>query len=98
MPVSLNVLRVVLGILCVLFAHMLGRSVVQMRRGGRNRAVFSWTLRTMLTGVAVAWRQGLDGITIAVLAGAAVSAAAGAWLVARPRPEEDLSREIFPPE
>lgn len=98
MPVSLEVLRTILGVLCVLFAYMLGRETVHARREGRPRRVVSWTLRTALTGLAVAWRHGLDGITIATLAGAAVAAGVGVWMAMRPKVEEDLSREIFPPE
>ncbi len=98
MPVPLDLLRVVLGLLCVFFAHMLGRAAVEAGREGRPQRVVSWTLRTLVTGLGVAWRHGLDAIMIATLAAAAAAAAAGVWLALRPREEEDLTKEIFPPE
>lgn len=99
MPVPIDLLRGVLGLLCVFFAHWLGRSVARVRRGERPGGLFRWTVRTVLTGLAVAWRYGMDGIMIAVLIGAAASAALGAWLEWRPpEPEEDLTEQIFPRE
>lgn len=96
MPVPIDLLRAVLGLLCVFFAHWLGRSAARARRGGKH-GLFRWTVRTVLTGLAVAWRYGLDGVMIAVLLGAAASAGLGAWLESRPpKPGEDLSEQIVP--
>ncbi len=98
MPTDL--LRAVLGALCVFFAHLSGRVAARAYRGEQQpRRAFGWALRTLVTGLAVAWRHGLDGVMIATLVGAALSAGAGAWLALRPqREEEDLSKQIFPPE
>ncbi|HWQ53789.1 MAG TPA: hypothetical protein VN442_08890 [Bryobacteraceae bacterium] len=99
MPVPIDFLRGVLGVLCVLFAHLLGRSAARVRRGERPGRLYRWIVRTVLTGLGTAWRHGMDGVMIAVLVAAVSAAALGAWLEARPKPpEEDLTHQIFPPE
>ncbi len=97
MAVPLEFLRGVLGLLCVSFGHMAGRSAVRVRKGEqRVSKLYGWIIRATITALAVAWRHGLDGVTVMVLAAAVVSAAAGAWIESRPRkPEEDLSKELF---
>jgi uncharacterized membrane protein len=91
MPVPLDFLRGVLGVLAILFAHVLGRSIVRVRRGMiRSRSLYGWVIRTLLCAAAVLWRRGFDGISISVLVVAAASLALGAWQEQRPKKQEDL--------
>ena len=95
MPIPLDILRVLLGLLCLMFAHFLGRSLVRARRGRGARSVYGWLIRTVITAGAIVWRRGLDGISIAVFTLAAASLVIGIWDEQRPRPQEDLTKEIF---
>jgi hypothetical protein len=96
MPVPFEFLRGVLGILCIFFAHMAGRSAAAVRRGRqRPRRLYAWIIRTVLCAGALLFRSSLDGIALAVYLVAALAAAAGWWDENRPRKEEDLTREIF---
>ncbi len=95
MPIPLDVLRVVLGLLCLLFAHYLGRSIVRVRRGQRARGLYGWLVRTAISGGAILWNRGLDGISIAAFTLAAASLVVGVWEEQRPKKQEDLTREIF---
>ena len=97
MPVPIEFLRGVLGILCVAFAHMAGRSAHSVARGDRKKGrLYAWILRSTLCGGALLFRHSLDGVVIAVLVLAAVAAGVGWWAEGRPKVEEDLSRQIFP--
>jgi hypothetical protein len=91
-------LRLVLGLMCVVFAHFLGRSLTpkpQASRRGLGPA--SWALRTLLAGAAVTWRAGVDTLAAVVFALAVLSAAAGFYLETRPpKPPEDLTKQMFP--
>jgi len=91
MPFPLDFLRGVLGVLCVLFANVLGRSIVRVRRGARPRNMYGWLIRTAVCLLAVLWRGGLDRISIAILALTAASLLLGAWLEQRPKKQEDLT-------
>lgn len=95
MPIPVDVLRVVLGLLCLFFAHFLGRAIVRMRRGQRARSMYGWLLRTVITAGAVLWRRGLDNISIVILTLAAAALVVGVWDEQRPKPQEDLTKEIF---
>ena len=96
MPIPLDFLRGVLGLLCVFFAHFLGRSIVRVRRGlQRPRNLYGWLIRAVITGGAVFWRRGLDGISIAAMTLAAASLVLGIWEEQRPKPQEDLTKQIF---
>lgn len=95
-PVPLELMRGVLVLLCLFFAHFLGRAIVRARRGERPGAMYSWAVRTLLAGAAIAWRHGLDTTTLLAWAAAGVSLMAGIRLALRPpKPEEDLTRQIF---
>lgn len=96
MPVPIEFLRGILGVLCVLFAHMLGRAGAGVYQGVlRKPRMYGWLVRTLVTGLAVMWRSGLDTVTLAVWAAAALAAAAGAWLQLRPRePEEEITLSL----
>jgi len=95
MPIPLDVLRVLMGLLCLFFAHFLGRSMVRARRGQSARSLYGWLVRTLLAAAAILWRRGLDGISIAVFTLAAASLVVGAWDEQRPKKQEDLTKEIF---
>jgi hypothetical protein len=99
MQVPLYFLRGFLGLLCIFFAHFLGRSVA-----GRSRfriptsKVLTWFLRAGVTGLAVTWHAGFDWLTLTVLALATLSAVLGFYVEWRPKRQEDLSKVMFPKE
>jgi hypothetical protein len=95
MPIPLNILRAALGLLCLLFAHFLGRSLVRVRRGQSPRSMYGWLVRLAITAGGLVWRRGLDGLAIAAFTLSAAALVLGAWLEQRPRNEEDLTGEIF---
>ena len=95
MPIPLDVLRIVLGLLCLFFAHFLGRSIVRVQRGQSTRSLYGWLIRTIIAGAVILFRRGLDGISIAAFTLAAVSLVIGAWDEQRPKRQEDLTKEIF---
>jgi hypothetical protein len=43
----------------------------------------------------VLWRRGLDNISIVILTLAAAALVVGVWDEQRPKPQEDLTKEIF---
>ncbi|HLH18669.1 MAG TPA: hypothetical protein VKX45_15725 [Bryobacteraceae bacterium] len=95
--VPIEFLRGVLGVLCVFFAHMAGRSAAAVRMGRQRRPrLYSWILRTVLCAVFVVFRHEIDATAILVWALAAAAFALGLWLASRQKPEEDLTHEIFP--
>lgn len=97
MPVPLEFIRGMLGLLCLFFAHMLGRAAAGAYRGSaRAGPLYSWALRALVTYGAILWRHGMDTVAVLVLALAVVCAALGAWAGLRRKPAEDLSRTLFP--
>ncbi len=96
MPIPLDILRVVLGLFCIFFAHYLGRSIVRLRRGlQRPRHLYGWLIRTLITAGAILWRRGFDAISIGAFVLAAASLALGIWDEQRPKKQEDLTKQIF---
>jgi hypothetical protein len=95
MPIPLDLLRVVLGLLCLFFAHFLGRSIVRVQRGQPPRSLYGWLVRTLIAGGAVIWHRGLDTVAIVILTLTAASLVIGAWDEQRPKKQEDLTKEIF---
>lgn len=92
------VLRIVLGLMCVAFAHMLGRSLAKRNRAARRGlGPGSWAVRTLLAGAAITWRAGIDALAATVYALAIAAAGAGFFLERRPpKPPEDLTKQMFP--
>jgi hypothetical protein len=91
--------QAVLGILGVMFAHMLGRSAVKLWRGEVRRGVtIGWALRTTVCVYGVFYFGGFRWPFLLVFALAAAALVAGAWLESRPRKVEDLSKVMFPPD
>ena len=77
MPVSIEFLRGVLGVLGVLFAHFLGRTIVKVQKGkARKRALYTWALRFILSVVAVCYLA-VDRLAIIVLVLDAVAFGSG---------------------
>jgi hypothetical protein len=96
-PLSLTLLRGILGLLCVLFAHFLGRAVQRrLGRGDRKAPLITWLLRTAVTAAGVVWRSGLDGVSWIVFGAAAISAGLGFYTESRPKHHEDVTKQMFP--
>jgi hypothetical protein len=99
MPVSLEFLRGVLGLIGVGCAFMLGRSAMAVRKGWQKASkLYGWIVRTAACMAAVAIRHPLDLTAVIVWAVAAATFGAGFWSASRPRKEEDLVSAIFPDE
>jgi hypothetical protein len=99
MPVSLEFLRGVLGLIGIGCAYMLGRSVASVRKGWVKRSkVYGWTIRTAACLVAVGLRHRVDTADIVVWSLAAAAFALAYWHTSRERKEEDLTHTIFPDE
>lgn len=100
MPAQWVVLRIVLGVLCVGFAHVLGRSIAGKQTPVKSRTgPASWALRVLLTGIGVAWKGGVDLLASVVFALSVVAAALGFYYERRPKkPAEDLTKQMFPDE
>jgi hypothetical protein len=95
--VPVEFLRGVLGVLCVFFAHMTGRSAAGVRQGRQRLSrLYAWILRTTLCAVLLVFRHDIDFMVVAVWTLSAAAFAAGFWMVLHQKPPEDLSHEIFP--
>ncbi len=99
MPASYIVLRCLMAAMCVFFAYYLGNSLSARRDGRATKArVMRWGLRVTVTALGMAWGS-LDVLTLLALALAALAAGYGYYAGQRPRkPEEDLSKVLFPEE
>jgi len=90
-------LRGVLGLLGVASAYMAGRSAVAVRKGWQKISrLYGWVIRSVLCLLAVAFRFPLDFVDILVWALALVAFTAAFWSTSRQKPQEDLTRTIFP--
>jgi hypothetical protein len=90
-------LRGLLGGLCVLFAHMAGRTWMGVRkRRVRPARFYAWLLRTAACAGVLAFRNPLATLTIVVWILSAAAFAAGAWAISRERPPDDLTHDMFP--
>jgi hypothetical protein len=97
MPVSMEFLRGVLGLFGVACAYMAGRSAVAVRKGWQKISrLYGWIIRSVLCLLAVAFRFPLDFVDVLVWALALVAFTAAFWSTSRQKPQEDLSRTIFP--
>ena len=78
---------------------MLGRTLAAFRAGQiRISRVYAWILRTALCVLGMSFRHPVDAMALIVWAFAALALAGGYWQAAHPKPPEDLTHEIFPPE
>jgi len=90
-------LRGVLGLLGVTCAYMAGRSAVAVRKGWQKISrLYAWIVRSVLCLLAMAFRFPLDFVDILVWALALVAFTAALWSTSRQKPQEDLTRTIFP--
>jgi hypothetical protein len=92
-------LRGLLGFLGMAAGFMTGRSAVAVRKGWQKPSrLYGWAVRTLVCVVAVAFRNRVDTVDLIVWGMAAVAFAGGMWSVLRQKPQEDLTRRIFPGE
>jgi len=99
MPVSIEFLRGVLGLIGAGCAYMLGRSAAAVRKGWQKRSrLAGWSLRTAACLGALMIRHPFDATAVVGWVGAAAAFALGFWGASRPRKEEDLVSAIFPDE
>jgi len=97
MPVSLEFLRGVLGVLCVLFAHFAGRTAVAVKKGRQKLPrLYAWVIRALLCAVAISLRHPTDVIDVSVWLLSAAAFALGWWEASREKKPEDLAHQIFP--
>ena len=99
MPVSLEFLRGIVGVIGIGCAYMTGRAFVLYRKGvQRQFRFFGWIFRTVLCMVAVGLRHSVDTADIAIGTLAALAFAAALRQYWREKPEEDLTKTMFPPD
>ncbi|MGA3095885.1 MAG: hypothetical protein ABSF25_05480 [Bryobacteraceae bacterium] len=99
MPVSMEFLRGVLGLIGVGCAYMAGRSAAAVRKGWQKKPrLYGWIVRTSACLIAMAIRHPVDIAEIAVWVVAAAACALAFRSTTRERPPEDLTRTIFPDE
>jgi hypothetical protein len=97
MPVSMEFLRGVLGLFGVACAYMAGRSAVAVRKGWQKISrLYGWIIRAVLCLLAMAFRFPLDFVDILVWVLALVAFTIAFWSTSREKPQEDLTRTIFP--
>jgi hypothetical protein len=84
-------LRLVVGLLAMLFAYGLGRSATRLHlnRQPVTKAV-TWFLRTTVAILAILWTRGFDALGIILLCLIALSCAAGVYMEMRPRKTEEI--------
>src|SRR5713226_3251244 len=98
MRVSVEFLRILIGLLSLLFSHFFGRALYNVPKGRQSRSrLFTWGLRMALTLIAVCY-FGVDRFAVIILLLALGALAAGYWDESRPRKQEDLSKALFPGE
>jgi hypothetical protein len=96
LPVSLEFLAGVLGVLGIFFAYLAGRSGAQVRKGTQKLTRFyGWLIRAAACLIVIALRHPLDAMDLIVWSLAAAFFALAWWDAARAKPEEDLSKEMF---
>ena len=97
MPVSLEFIRGIVGVIGIGCAYMTGRAYVLYRKGLEKQFRFyGWIFRTVLCMTAVGLRHNLDTADIVIWILAAAAFAIAVWQHVRAKPEEDLTKTIFP--
>lgn len=91
MPVSLEFLRGVLGMLSILFGFFAGRSAAAVRKGKEKLSRFyAWIIRAVACAMVLAIRHPIDVVVIGVWTLVLLAAAAGWWEASRARKVEDV--------
>jgi hypothetical protein len=95
--VPIEFIRGVLGLLCLFFGYMGGRSAAAVAKG-RMRAtrLYTWILRMLACSAGLIIRHPLDNLVIVVWALELAAFGAGYWMVLHQKPPEDLTHQIFP--
>ena len=97
MPVSLEFLRGVLGVIGVGCAFMAGRSLVAVRQGWQKHgALYGWLIRAAVCLSAIVFRHAVDKTAFVLWAMAAALFAAAIWQTSRRKPPEDLAGPDLP--
>ena len=98
MPVSLEFLRGIIGVIGIGCAYMTGRAFVLYRKGIQKQfRFFGWVFRTVLCVGAVGLRHSVDAAAIVTWTLAGLAFALALWQYMRQKPdEEDLARTMFP--
>jgi hypothetical protein len=90
-------LRGMLGLFGIACAYMTGRSFVAVRKGWQKPSrLYGWIFRMVVCLLGMSFRFPFDFVDMMVLALAAIAFALGYWHTSRERPQEDLTRTIFP--
>jgi hypothetical protein len=99
LPVPIEFLRGVLGVLSLFFAYMAGRTYIAVRKGRVKLSRFyGWLLRAVLCALALALRHVIDTTAMVIWTLDVLLLAAGAWQATHEKKPEDLTHEIFPDE
>ena len=99
MPVPIDFMRGLVGVIGIGCAFMLARAVVAFREGQvRISKLYGWLIRLTLCMAAVWYpvRGSIDTADLVIFALAAAAFAAGYWDRTRVKKQEDLTHEIFP--
>jgi len=97
MPVSMEFLRGVLGLIGIGCAFMLGRALGAVRKGWQKpTALYGWIIRTFLCLGALLIRHIIDISALVIWLLAAVAFAVALWDASREKKQEDLTHSIFP--
>ena len=99
MPVPIDFMRGLVGLIGIGCAFMLARVVAAFREGQvRISKLYGWLIRLTLCMAAVWYpvRGSIDAVDLVVYALAAAAFAAGYWDATRVKEREDLTGEIFP--
>jgi len=95
--VPIDFIRGVLAFLCLFFGHMGGRSAAAVAKGRQKPVrLFTWVLRMLVCSWGLTIRHPIDNLVLGVWALELLVFAIGYWMVARAKPQEDLTRELFP--
>ena len=96
MPVPIEFMRGVLGVIALGCVFLAGRAIVGVRRGSiKVSRLYGWVIRATLCLAALAYRHSVDTVEIAVWCLAVGAFAIGYWEAARVRKQEDLTDQIF---
>src|SRR5262249_41370512 len=96
MPVSIEFIRGVLGVIALGCVFMAARTIVGVRRRWyKVSRLYGWIVRAVLCLVGIAYRHPVDTVEIAIWSVSVVAFAGGYWDATRVRKAEDLTDQIF---